>query len=383
MSRITLFVDVIVPLAVPNLYTYRVPFELNDYIKSGQRVIVQFGKGKLYSALVRSVHENPPKNYQAKYIESILDEHPIVNEKQFQLWEWISNYYMCTIGEVMLAALPGGLRLSSETKIILNNDYKNQSSYQELKDKEFLIVEALEVRNVLSITDVSQIVEQKTVYPIIKKLIEKKIVIIQEELKEKFKPKLETLVKLAEYADNENNLKTIFDSLEKKAGKQLDVLMAYIKISDRYGDKKSEIKKKDIVKMVEGADSAIKSLVKKNIFEIYEREVGRLMNYEGENKNSQLNEIQQEVLSSLIKQFNDKDVTLLHGVTSSGKTEIYIKLIEQTIAAGKQVLYLLPEIALTTQIINRLRKYFGNTVGVYHSKFNENERVEIWNTILK
>jgi len=389
MDRITLFVDVILPLAVPNLYTYRVPHELNDLIMVGQRVVVQFGKGKLYSALVRTIHENPPKQYTAKYLETILDEKPIVNSKQFELWDWMSTYYMCTIGEVMVAALPGGLRLSSETKIVLNSEYKELSvehgvwsNSKELTDKEYLIIEALEVRNVLSITDVTQIIEQKTVYPIIKQLIEKKIIIIQEELKEKFKPKIESFVKLVDPLDNESSLRTIFDSLEKKASKQLDVLMAFIKLSDRYSKNKKEVKKKDILKLVEGAEAAIKGLVKKNIFEIYDREVGRFVNYDGENKLSQLNEIQQTIFESINKQFNEKEVVLLHGVTSSGKTEIYIKLIEQAFAQGKQVLYLLPEIALTTQIINRLRKNFGDAVGVYHSKFNENERVEIWNGIL-
>ena len=424
MSRTTLFVDVILPLAVPNLYTYRVPYELNDSIVVGQRVVVQFGKGKLYSALVRTIHENPPKQYVAKYLDSVLDEHPIVNEKQFELWDWMSAYYMCTIGEVMVAALPGGLRLSSETKIILSSEYKELISKTELSDKEYLIVDALEVRNVLSITDVSQIIEQKTVYPVIKRLIEKGVIIIQEELKEKFKPKIESFVKLTENNDNENSLKTIFDSLEKKASKQLDVLMAYIKLSDRYSKNIKDVKKKDLLKLVEGGEAAIKGLVKKNIFELHEREVGRFVNYAGENKLSELNEIQQTVFESINKQFYQdiplqpqnlshqpspkesigtkedlsqlgnnslsfgegrrevKDVVLLHGVTSSGKTEIYIKLIEQALAQGKQVLYLLPEIALTTQIINRLRKNFGDAVGVYHSKFNENERVEIWNNVL-
>ena len=170
MSRVTLFVDVILPLSVPNLYTYRVPYDWNDSIAVGQRVVVQFGKGKLYSALVRRVHEVPPKQYAAKYIESILDEFPVVNEKQFALWEWMSGYYMCTIGDVMIAALPGGLRLSSETKLILHQDYKEKLPATDLSDKEFLILDALELRDVLSLNDVSAIVEQKTVYPLIKSI---------------------------------------------------------------------------------------------------------------------------------------------------------------------------------------------------------------------
>jgi len=396
MSRTTLFVDVILPLAVPNLYTYRVPYERNDEVAVGKRVVVQFGKGKLYSALIRNIHEIPPKQYAAKYIDAVLDEHPIVNAKQMELWEWMSQYYMCNIGDVMVAALPGGLRLASETRIILNAEYKNQLETKELSEKEYAIIEALEVRNVLSLNDVSEIIDQKTVYPVIKVLIEKGIVLIQEELKEKFKPKIESFVRITEEADKEERLKEIFDSLEKKAPKQLDVLMSYINLSKRYSGDRKEVKKSEILKAVEGAEAAIRSMVKKNILQVYEREVGRLSAFENENKVSQLNENQQEVLDSIRTQFgwneadgkgetekSIKEVVLLHGVTSSGKTEIYVKLIEEAIAKGKQVLYLLPEIALTTQIINRLRKYFGDAVGVYHSKFNENERVEVWNKVLK
>jgi len=391
MSRATYFVDVILPLSVPNLYTYRVPFEWAESIAIGKRVVVQFGKGKLYSALVRRIHEIPPKQYVAKYIDSILDDHPIVNQKQFELWEWMCSYYMCNISDVMVAALPGGLRLSSETKVVLNQAYKEQVLKKELNDKEFLILDALEIRQVLTLNDVSDIIEQKIVYPIIKSLIEKGVVLIQEELKEKFKPKIESFVRITDYADDEENLKTFFVALEKKAPKQLDVVMTYITLSKRYSKERVEVRKSDILKVIEGGEAALKSLIKKNVFELYEREVGRLASFENENKISNLNEEQQTILDSINAQFGRtesisgqpvKDVVLLHGVTSSGKTEIYVKLIEQAIAEGKQVLYLLPEIALTTQIINRLRKYFGDMVGVYHSKFNENERVEVWNNVL-
>ncbi len=405
MSRTTYFVDVILPLAVPNLYTYRVPYDWNNELVLGKRVIVQFGRGKLYSALIRKIHEVPPKKYEAKYIDSILDEQPIVNIKQFELWDWMSQYYMCNIGDVMVAALPGGLRLASETKIVLNPEYSKKIADVTIKisDKEILIVDALEIKKVLTLNEVSAIIEQKTVYPVIKSLIEKGIVLIQEELKEKFKPKLESFVRITAYGDNEDNLKKIFNDLEKKAPKQLDVLMAYITLSKRYSKVIEDVKKASILKLVSGGEAALKSLVNKNIFEIFECEVGRLTGFKNENKISNLNDVQQKVLESIQEQFgwkekvavqhqvasvenqlaiSNKDVVLLHGVTSSGKTEIYVKLIEQTIEQGKQVLYLLPEIALTTQIINRLKKYFGETVGVYHSKFNENERVEIWNNVL-
>ncbi len=390
MSRTTYFADVILPLAVPNLYTYRIPYELNEQITVGKRVVVQFGKGKLYTALIRTIHENPPKQYTAKYIDSVLDEHPVVNLQQFELWDWMSSYYMCTIGEIMVAALPGALRLASETKIVINPLFE-QSNSNQLSDKEFLIVEALEIRHVLTLNDVSQIIEQQTVYPIIKSLIEKGAVLIQEELKERFKAKTESFIGITVFADQEENLKEIFSKLEKKAAKQLEVLIAFINLSKRYSQVRQEVKKSAILQLVPGSESAIAALVKKNIFEIYEKEVGRFALQEYDNKSSSLNEIQQRVFHQIRQQFawetkeehiEEKEVILLHGVTSSGKTEIYVKLIETILAQGKQVLYLLPEIALTAQIINRLRKYFGNVVGVYHSKFNEHERVEIWNTVL-
>lgn len=392
MSRTTYFVDVILPLAVPNLYTYRVPYELNDAIAIGKRVVVQFGKGKLYTALVRTIHEHPPKQYTAKYIDSFLDEHPIVNQLQLELWDWMSQYYMCTIGEVMMAALPGALRLASETKVVSNPAF-DRSADSQFSDKEFLILDALDVQHVLTLADVSQIIEQQTVYPIIKSLIEKGAILIQEELKEKFKPRIESFIRMTPFADEEENLKEIFSVLEKKAAKQLEVLIAFITLSKRYSKERQEVKRSAVLQMVQGGEAAIAALVKKNIFEIYEREVGRFAALTQDSGSASLNAIQQEVFLSVQQQFGwtskeadastpEKEVVLLHGVTSSGKTEIYVKLIEKMLSQGKQVLYLLPEIALTAQIINRLRKYFGNSVGVYHSKFNEHERVEIWNNVL-
>jgi len=385
MERTTLFVDVILPVAVPRLYTYRVPYERNSFIKEGQRVVVQFGKNKLYTALVRHIHENPPDNYAAKYIEEIIDEQPIVNTMQFKLWEWIADYYMCTIGEVMNAALPSGLKLSSETKIVLSE--KSEIKTQELSDKEYLIIEALEINHELRLDEIHEIIGQKTVQPIIKLLIEKGLIIIQEELKEKYKPKIASYVRLTDYANNEENLKTIFNELEKKSNKQLTLLLSYIKLSGRYEhkqvtDNKAGIKKSELLKHDNGSDSVLKSLVKKNIFEIYDKEVDRLLKEDASSSLNPLNEHQNLAFNQIKEEFISKDVVLLHGITSSGKTEIYIKLIEEILSQGKQVLYLLPEIALTTQIISRLKKKFGEHVGVYHSKYNDSERVEVWKNIL-
>lgn len=380
MERITLFADVILPLAVPQLYTYRVPHEWNALIRPGLRVVVQFGRNKLYTAVVRRVHDNPPKQYASKYLDHILDSTPIVNEKQFRLWEWMASYYMCTIGEVMNAALPSGLKLASETRILLNPAFGN--AYDSLSDKEYLVIEALEVRNALSLDEVAQIVEQKTVYPLIKGLISKGAVLIHEEIKEKYKPKMEALVRFTEHANNEDNLQQIFSQLEKKAFKQLEAVIAFIKLSDRYSSQPKEVKKSDLLKAGNLSANIVTELEKKGVFEVYEREVGRLADAMRESDLKELSDHQQEAFELLKQSFETKDVSLLHGVTASGKTEVYVKLIEETISAGKQVLYLLPEIALTTQIINRLRKYFGEKVGVYHSRFSENERVEVWNHVM-
>lgn len=380
-----LFADVILPLAIPKLYTYRIPGELKEKIQPGQRIVVQFGSaasgGKLYSALVKNIHRNPPENYTAKDIEYVLDPAPLVNQKQFALWEWMSSYYMCGIGEVMNAALPSGLKLSSETKIVRNQ--QNEIQYSDLSDDEFLIAEALESRNTLTILDACEILGKKTIYPVIKSLLEKKAIIIEEELKEKYKPKLEQYVRLKENLREESGLKKTFDELGK-APRQLEALMMYVQLSRIFTDKLLEVRKTVLQKSAKATAATLNLLVEKNIFELYEKEAGRI-HYEMQDGNSKawLNEKQTGALDKIRDLFSEKDVALLHGVTSSGKTEIYIRLIEETLRNGRQVLYLLPEIALTTQIISRLTKHFGKNICVYHSRFSSNERVEIWENLRK
>jgi primosomal protein N' (replication factor Y) len=381
MSRQTLFVDVLLPLAVPNLYTYRVPFELNDKVKPGVRAMVQFGKSKFYSALIKNIHENPPA-YTAKYVEEILDVHPIVNEKQFTFWDWISNYYLCYRGEVMNAALPGGLKLNSETKLVLAREIDFESEeIKKLSDNEYLLLEALERRNVLTYSEVAQIISVKNPQVVIKQLLSKQLVILQEELKEKYKPKLVAYVKLNGVYKDEEKLKEVFESLEKKAYKQLEILLFYLKEVKR--DEKEEygwVKRNLFLKQFDSA--AINSLVKKEIFTQQEFETGRIEFDAYDLGEKALSVAQQKGLTEIETAFKEHTVCLLHGITGSGKTEIYAELIKKTIAEGKQVLYLVPEIALTTQLISRIKKYFGDNVGVYHSRFSENERVETWNSVL-
>lgn len=382
MSRQTLFVDVLLPLAVPNLYTYRVPFELNEKVKPGVRAMVQFGKSKFYSALIKNVHENPPA-YTAKYVEEILDVHPIVNEKQFIFWDWISNYYLCYRGEVMNAALPGGLKLNSETKLVLRGEIDFESEeIKKLSDNEYLLLEALERRNVLNYSEVAQILSVKNPQSVIKQLLGKQLVLLQEELKEKYKPKLVSYLKLNDVYADEEKLRNVFEGLEKKAFKQLEILLFYLKEIKR--DEKSDfvwVKRNLFLKQFDSA--AINSLVKKEIFIQQEFETGRVEADAFDLFEKDLSEIQKKGLREIEESFKEHSVCLIHGITGSGKTEIYAELIKKVIAEGKQVLYLVPEIALTTQLISRIKKYFGDNVGVYHSRFSENERVEIWNSVLQ
>lgn len=382
MSQETIFIDVILPLSLPNLFTYRLPKELNNDIQIGQRAVVPFGRGgKLYSALVKRIHNNPPTEYQAKYAESLLDEHPIVNEKQLKHWDWIADYYIANPGDVFNAALPGALKLASETKILINTEF-DKSTIEELSNNEFLIYEALEIRDILSLQEISEILHLKNVHKIVKSLIEKRAIVVEEDLKRKYKVKLIPYVRLTAYADEEKNLEQIFNDISRSK-KQLESLMSFIKLSDRYG-KGKEVKKIELQKSTNASSSIVNELVKKNIFEIYEVAVDRIGSYNKELIGEKtLNEHQEKAFIEVKEQFKEKDVVLLHGVTSSGKTELYIKLIQEAIARGEQVLYLLPEIALTTQLIVRLQKVFGDVIGVYHSKFNENERVEVWNKVLE
>ena len=375
MEKPLLFADVILPLAIPNLFTYSVPAELQNKIKIGQRVVVQFGKKKLYTALVRALHTNQPTDYTTKSIESILDTTPIVNETQFNLWKWIADYYMCTLGEVMNAALPSSLKLSSETKLILKEKYETDN----LSNDEFRIIETLENDKVLTMSDVEEVLSGKSAHSIIKSLLEKNIILIYEEIKEKYQPKIEEFVRFTAYASDEKNLKVIFDELEKRAFKQLEMVMDFIHLKE----KNKEIKKIELQKRNDASAALINTLVNKNIFEVYKKETGRFASESSTAIGKALSKEQLNAYSKIKAEWADKEVTLLHGITSSGKTEIYVKLIEETLMQGKQVLYLLPEIAITTQVVSRIKKYFGKQLGVYHSKYNENERVEIWNEILK
>lgn len=377
-DRKTLFAEVILPLAISKNYTYRVPYEQNDAIAIGKRVVVQFGKSKLYTAIVKEISTLAPEKYEAKYIIEILDDQPVVTPHQLNFWQWLADYYMCNIGEVMNAALPAALKLASETRIVLNKDYEIDRST--LHDKEFLIVEALDIQPELTVSDIAKLLGQKTVMPILKLMFEKNIIHISEEVSERYKPRKRTFITLNPVYNHPDNLRELFPILEKRAPKQADALLAYIKLARH----QKVITKNELIEESGAGESSIKSLIEKEILIAEEKNVSRLHFEEEEDldSNFELSEQQTEVLQSVRNQFKEKDVVLLHGVTSSGKTQLYIRLIEEMMRNDRQVLYLLPEIALTTHIIERLRLYFGADIGVYHSRFNDNERVEVWQKVL-
>ena len=379
MTPQTLFADILLPLPLPGYFTYRVPAELNGKMQEGIRVVVPFGARKIYSGLVRRVHHTPPQKFQAKYILSVLDEAPIVFPRQFEFWEWIADYYMATPGEVMNTALPPALKLASETRITLNPDFAQD--YHNLNEKEYLIAEALEIQKTLSVSEVSKITGLQKVFPLIGNLMDKKLVLLKEELENPYRQKLEKFIRLSPQYDSEQKLKEAFDEAEKRAPKQLEVLMSFIKQSRRYISEPREVPAKEISASVKNAPPAIDALVKKGVFEAYKNTVSRFDHLKGDSEPIIFNEHQEKALEEIRTAWKDKECVLLHGVTSSGKTEVYIQLIREALERGQQVLYLLPEIALTTQITRRIQAHFGDRAGVYHSRFNEMERTEVWNNL--
>ncbi|MEA3505567.1 MAG: primosomal protein N' [Bacteroidota bacterium] len=382
MDTLILLAEILLPLPLDGTFTYRISREMEHHVKPGVRVVVPFGKKKIYTGIVINLHSDIPQNYQPKYILSVVDEKPIVNSIQLSFWKWISKYYLSHLGEVMNAALPSAYKLASETKIILNPTF--DKNYSRLNDKEYLIIEALELQEVITLSEAAKIVDQIKVISLIKNLIEKEAVQLLEEIKDEYKPKIEKYVTISQSYRGEKKLGELFDELNKKAYKQLEVVMAYLKLSEFYGDgTPKDVKLSLLVKQSKASHSQVKSLEKKGVLKIFEKRESRLKKYNVKKDVDSIifSEAQNLALSQIKEEFKQHPVTLLHGVTGSGKTEIYIKLIDETIKAGKQVLYLLPEIALTSQIINRLSLYFGDKVGVYHSKYNPQERVEIWENI--
>ena len=371
------FIDVILPIPLQKAFTYHITMAEAGFLKPGMRVAVPFGKSKIYTALAYKIHNNPPTAYEAKTIHQILDNKAIVTEKQLEHWQWIASYYMCSLGEVMRAAMPNAFIIESETIISKVEDTSVNES--DLKDEEFLIYEALQHQSSLKIQDVISILDKKRVLPIINSLVEKGIVQLQEEIYQKYRPKLVRYVRLQEHYKSEKKLQELLEILSR-AKKQREVVLTLFQIETTSN---KAIKVTELVEQSGSSTSIIKALIDKEILDEYHIQTDRVSFIgEASAKEKEFNAYQQKAFEDINRSFKEKSVVLLHGVTSSGKTEIYIKLIEKQLEHRNQVLYLLPEIALTTQLVSRLQDYFGEKVAVFHSRYSGNERVEVWNNIL-
>ncbi len=371
------FINVILPIPLEKLFTYSVSADEASFLQPGMRVAVPFGKSKIYTGLVHEVHTAPPTVYEAKDLHQILDERPIINHIQMRHWQWIADYYMCTIGEVMRSALPSAFLLESETLILRNKEATVDESG--LKDDEFLVFEALRHQEILKVQEVSDIIDRKNILPVLNRLLDKNIIVLKEELYEQYKPKLVRYVQLGQQYRSEEKLEALLQSLTR-APKQSQVVLSLFQLQAVV---KKPIKVADLERESGASTSVIKSLIDKAIFEVYFIQTDRVT-YDGAPNDDlkTLNSHQQLALDEIQQHFNAKKVCLLHGVTASGKTEVYVSLIEKCLNDGRQALYLLPEIALTTQLIVRLQNYFGEKVAVYHSKYSVQERVEVWNNVL-
>ena len=371
------YVDVIVPLPIASQYTYSLPLSLEESVEEGCRVVVSFGRKKFYTAIVTKVHTVSPEGYETKDIEEVLDSSPILLPSQLRFWEWLSSYYLCTLGDVYKAAIPSGMKLESETVVVYNDEFEAD---RPLADNEQRLLDLLCSDNEQCVTQLQRAMGVKNVLPIMKRLLEKEAIFVKEDLKRNYKPRTEARVRLANRELDEPGMMVLFNELSR-AKKQLAVLMKYVELSGwaGRGEYLQEVSKKLLLEKAEATTTIFNGLVEKGIFEVYYQEIGRLDKSEmARMEMNALNLVQQEAFQRIMENFRQKNVCLLHGVTSSGKTEIYIHLIQEALKAGKQVLYLLPEIALTTQITERLRRIFGKRLGVYHSKFPDAERVEIW-----
>ena len=372
------FVEVILPLSLAQTFTYEVSDVEFNFIKKGMRIAVPFGKSKIYTSLVIDLHQNQPSLYEAKEISQILDKTPIVTEIQIQHWQWIASYYMCALGDVYRGALPSALLLESET--VISQKSNSLIDTNQLSDEEFLVYEALQQQNSLKIQDIVAILNKKNIFPVIQKLVDKNILVLQEEVQENYKPKLVRYVRLHPKFDSNEGLNLLLNNL-KNAAKQREVVLSYFQLS---ASNKKPITVKKLVEVSKTTSGIVKSLIDKEIFEEYYEQHDRVY-FKGNltQVELQLNDYQTLALNEIKISFTQREVCLLHGVTSSGKTEIYIKLIEEYLSTNTQILYLLPEIALTTQLVSRLRAYFGDKVAVYHSKYSNNERIEVWQQVLQ
>jgi len=376
------YADVILPLPLENSYTYRIPPDLEKAVTQGCRVIVHFGKKKYYTAIVMDIHDREPVSaYEVKPIFALLDATPILRRPQLRFWQWISSYYLCALGDVYKAALPSGLKLESETAVLYNEDFEADSP---LRPNEQSVLDAFAGTLRLTVSELEKKTGLRNVMPIVSSLMARGAVIVSEELKKGFVPRKQMFIRLAGNYREENKLEEAFNEL-RRAKKQEMLLVCFLELSHALNPSLTkEVSKKELLEHAGCVSAVLDGLLKRGILESYEKEVGRLQVHICRPRSMQpLTKPQEEAYDTIHQVFKSKEVCLLHGVTSSGKTEIYVRMISDALSLGRQVLYLLPEIAITTQITERLARLFGDKLLVYHSKFSDNERVEIWNKLLQ
>ena len=371
-----MYAEIIIPLALPKNYTWAIPTELAEGVMIGMRVEVMLGANKRYAGIIKHILSEKPAGFNPKPILGVLDDEPIVYPAQLALWEWMAGYYMCTEGEVMQAAVPSHLKISSESIFILNEGAAVE--VHQLSDTEYIVSEALQIKKQLSLIEIQKLLDKKSVYPVINKLIQKGICSVQETMHDKYTIKVENLLHLHPDYHSEAALEQLLNDWTR-APKQLALLLAFLHLQKTEG----QVQQKALIEKSGAAHAQLKALIDKNILVVEKRKIDRLAVDEslGNTNLHHLSAAQQLAYDSMVEQMKTHSVNLLHGVTGSGKTQIYAALIEHAIQSNQQALYMLPEIALTAQMIRRLKQYFGGKIAIYHSKFNPNERVEIWNKV--
>ena len=375
------YADVILPLPLENSYTYSIPPDLEQTVIPGCRVIVHFGKKRYYTAIVMDVHERvPDSQYETKEIYALLDATPVLRRPQLRFWKWIASYYLCKLGDVYKAALPSGLKLESETAVTYNEEFEADGP---LRPNEQAVLDAFSGVLKLTVSELEKKTGLRNVVPVVASLMAKGAVEVSEELKRGFVPKMQIFIRLAEAYKEEEKLQAVFADF-KRAKKQEHLLISFLELSHALNPALvRELSKKELLENCGCSPAILDGVLKRGVLESYEKEVGRLQvpvcRLQPLNP---LSEAQRKAYGEIHDIFREKEVCLLHGVTSSGKTEVYVRLIDEVLKMGRQVLYMLPEIAITTQITERLAKLFGDKLLVYHSKFSDNERVEVWNRLL-
>lgn len=378
------YVEVILPLPLSSTFTYSVPEEMESDLQTGSRVLVQFGRKKYYTGIVECTHSNPPKGFEVKPVMALLDSEPAVRFPQIKFWRWMAEYYLCSVGEVFKAAVPTGLKPESETFITINPDFDAPEGVR-LSLYEQMVVDYLEEKKRVRISELESDLKIKHAPRILNKLLDLDIVEIDEKVVERYRPKNEVYVELNIARDDNDSFNEFFDKL-KRSRLQEKTLLTLIEMTGwlRRGRELADVTRESLLKQAGVSNAVVKALAEKGIVRLVKRSVNRFNgNGNGKVEISPLSPAQSTALSELKNQLKDRQVTLLHGVTGSGKTEIYSHLISEMLDAGNQVLFLVPEISLTTQLTDRLRKMFGDRLLVYHSKFSDNERTDIWKRLLK